>query len=68
LYIECDKTPTEISSLGFELLIVKKIAAMVDKNEYKRRQSAPCVRVTTRAFGRDRRFPITSKYKETESF
>ena len=68
LYIECDKTPTEISLLGFELLIVQKIAAMVDKNEYKRRQSAPCVRVTTRAFGRDRRFPITSKYKETENF
>ena len=68
LYIECDKTPTEISSLGFELPIVKKITAMVDKNEYKRRQSAPCVRVTTRAFGRDRRFPITSKYKESESF
>jgi NAD+ synthase (glutamine-hydrolysing) len=67
LYIECDKTPEEISSLGFELTVVEKIAAMVNKNEHKRRQSAPCVRVTRRAFGRDRRFPITSKYKETSS-
>jgi NAD+ synthase (glutamine-hydrolysing) len=68
LYIECDKTPEEISLLGFELSVVEKIASMVNKNEYKRRQSAPCVRVTTRAFGRDRRFPITSKYKETGGF
>jgi NAD+ synthase (glutamine-hydrolysing) len=40
---------------------------MVDRNEYKRRQAAPGVRVTPRAFGRDRRYPITSGYREDES-
>jgi NAD+ synthase (glutamine-hydrolysing) len=38
---------------------------MVDRNEYKRRQAAPGVRITKRAFGRDRRYPITSGYDET---
>ena len=39
---------------------------MVDRNEYKRRQAAPGVRISRRAFGRDRRFPITSRYNEQE--
>jgi NAD+ synthase (glutamine-hydrolysing) len=43
---------------------VRRVAAMVDRNEYKRRQAAPGVRITRRAFGRDRRYPITSGYKE----
>ena len=64
LYIEKDLTPTEISQRGFEKQIVERIARLVDKSEYKRRQSAPGVRITKRAFGRDRRFPITSKYSE----
>jgi len=42
------------------------VARMVDRNEYKRRQAAPGVRITERAFGRDRRFPITSRYDEQE--
>ena len=64
LYIEKDLTPHEISQRGFEKNIVERIARLVDKSEYKRRQSAPGVRITKRAFGRDRRFPITSKYSE----
>ena len=63
-YIECDMTPREIAEDGFDFETVKLLVAMVDKNEYKRRQAAPGVRITRRAFGRDRRFPITSRYDE----
>ena len=65
-YIERDQSPREIAAAGFDLATVLRVAAMVDRNEYKRRQAAPGVRVTRRAFGRDRRFPITSRYDETE--
>ena len=44
--------------------IVLKIIRLIDKNEYKRRQAAPGVRITKRAFGRDRRYPITSGYNK----
>lgn len=64
LYIEKDFTPNEIIQRGFEKQVVERIARLVDKSEHKRRQSAPGVRITKRAFGRDRRFPITSKYSE----
>ncbi len=63
-YIEADMTPREIAEQGFDISTVKRVAAMVDRNEYKRRQAAPGVRITKRAFGRDRRFPITSRYSE----
>ncbi|MSR13128.1 MAG: NAD+ synthase [Gammaproteobacteria bacterium] len=66
LYIERDLTPHEISARGYDLATVKRVAAMVDRNEYKRRQAAPGVRISERAFGRDRRFPITSRYSEQE--
>jgi len=65
-YVECDRSPQEIAAEGFDLEIVKRVARMVDRNEYKRRQAAPGVRITERAFGRDRRFPITSRYDEQE--
>ena len=65
-YIEADKTPQEIAEDGFDLSVVRRVAAMVDRNEYKRRQAAPGVRVSERAFGRDRRYPITSRYNEQE--
>ncbi len=65
-YIEQDLTPFEISREGFDLDTILEVTKLVDKNEYKRRQSAPGVRITKRAFGRDRRFPITSRYSETE--
>jgi len=64
LYVEQDLTPLQISQRGFELQTIEKIVKLVNQNEYKRRQSAPGVRITKRAFGRDRRFPITSKYTE----
>lgn len=63
-YIERDMTPREIAAEGFDLDEVRRVALMVDRNEYKRRQAAPGVRITKRAFGRDRRFPITSRYDE----
>ncbi len=66
LYIEHDQTPQEIAARGFDLATVKRVAGMVDRNEYKRRQAAPGVRITQRAFGRDRRFPITSRYTEQD--
>ena len=65
-YIELDQTPHQIAAAGFDLGTVKRVAAMVDRNEYKRRQAAPGVRVSERAFGRDRRFPITSRYNEQD--
>ena len=67
-YIEADMTPREIAAQGFDLETVRRVAAMVDRNEYKRRQAAPGVRITRRAFGRDRRFPITSRYDEQQPY
>lgn len=63
-YIELDQSPEDIVRAGFDGETVKKIVRMVDRNEYKRRQAAPGVRITQRAFGRDRRYPITSGYRE----
>ena len=65
-YIEHDQTPQEIIAAGFAPEAVRKVVVMVDLNEYKRRQAAPGVRITKRAFGRDRRYPITSAYSELE--
>jgi NAD+ synthase (glutamine-hydrolysing) len=62
-YIEDDKGLDEILSLGCEAESVKKIIRMVDTSEYKRRQAPPGIKITQRAFGRDRRFPITNKYR-----
>jgi len=63
-YIELDQSPAEIIESGFDAETVKQIVSLVDRNEYKRRQAAPGVRISKRAFGRDRRYPITSAYKE----
>ena len=63
-YIELDVHPEQIIEKGYDADIVYKVIRLVDQNEYKRRQAAPGVRITVRAFGRDRRYPITSKYKE----
>ncbi|HDD64839.1 MAG TPA: NAD(+) synthase, partial [Firmicutes bacterium] len=61
-YIENDKTYKEIVEMGFEKELVKKIVLMVDRNEYKRRQSPPGIKITPKAFGKDRRMPITNKF------
>jgi len=62
LYVEEDKSAEDIVAMGYEQHVVARVIRMVDINEYKRRQAAPGVRVTRRAFGRDRRYPITSGF------
>lgn len=64
-YIEQDQSPQMIIAAGFDHDTVMRVVRMVDKNEYKRRQAAPGVRISQRAFGRDRRYPITSGYRES---
>ena len=61
-YIEDDLSVEAIVAEGFSEATVKWVARQVDVNEYKRRQAAPGIKITTRAFGRDRRMPITSKF------
>ena len=61
-YVEDDKSVAEIVALGYDAITVKHVVKMVQSAEYKRRQSPPGVRVSRRAFGRDRRYPITSGY------
>ncbi|MGA0894563.1 MAG: NAD+ synthase [Ilumatobacteraceae bacterium] len=62
-YVEDDRTPAEIVSMGFESADVQRVCRLVDLAEYKRRQCPPGVRVTPRAFGKDRRLPITNGYR-----
>lgn len=61
-YVEKDMGLEDIVAAGFERETVRRVLRLVDINEYKRRQAAPGVRITQRAFGRDRRYPITSGY------
>lgn len=63
-YIEDDAGITEIVELGYDRGEVERAIALVDRAEYKRRQAAPGPKVTTKAFGRDRRLPITNKWRE----
>lgn len=63
LYVEEDKSPQEIIASGYKPEVVARVVRMVDGNEYKRRQSPPGIKITPRAFGKDRRLPITCKYK-----
>jgi NAD+ synthase (glutamine-hydrolysing) len=66
-YVEEDAGPAEIVALGFDERLVRKVMHMVDRNEYKRRQAPPGVRITLRAFGKDRRLPITNKFERGEN-
>lgn len=63
LYIEKNTSPSEIVSKGFDPEIVRKVIAMVSRNEYKRHQSPPGPKVTTKAFGYGRRLPLASGYR-----
>jgi NAD+ synthase (glutamine-hydrolysing) len=63
-YVEDDLAIDQITDVGFDRDTVTKIARMVDRSEYKRRQTAPGIKITPRDFGRDRRLPITNKFKE----
>ncbi|MEZ5366421.1 MAG: NAD+ synthase [Bryobacterales bacterium] len=64
LYVEEREEPTAIAqALGVDLELVRRICRMVDRNEYKRQQAAPGLRVTTKAFGVGRRFPIAQRFE-----
>lgn len=62
-YVEDDRTFEEIVAMGFDPAIVQRVMRMVDTNEYKRRQAPPGIKITRRAFGRDRRFPLAARYR-----
>ena len=62
LYIEEDQGIDAIVAEGFDESVVRRVTRLVDRNEYKRRQAPPGVRISRRAFGRDRRYPITSGF------
>ena len=62
-YVEQDKSAEQLIEMGLPADTVKRIITMVDRNEYKRRQSPPGIKITPKAFGRDRRLPITNRYK-----
>jgi NAD+ synthase (glutamine-hydrolysing) len=61
-YVEDDLSPSEIVAAGHDPAIVARVVAMIDRAEYKRRQAPPGVKITPKAFGRDRRLPITNRY------
>jgi NAD+ synthase (glutamine-hydrolysing) len=63
-YVEHDESAASIVAAGFDETTVRKVIRLVDLNEYKRRQGAPGVKITPKAFGRDRRLPITNRYGE----
>lgn len=62
-YVELDYSVSDIVAVGFDEATVLRVTKMVDRNEYKRRQAPPGIRITQRAFGRERRYPITSGFK-----
>jgi NAD+ synthase (glutamine-hydrolysing) len=62
-YVEFDRTAPDLVSDGFDPAVVDQVVRLVDGAEYKRRQSPPGVRITTKAFGKDRRMPITNHYR-----
>jgi NAD+ synthetase len=66
MYVEQDKSAEDILAAGYQLADINRALSLVDRNEYKRRQAPPGIRITPRAFGRDRRYPITSGYKGSQ--
>ncbi|MFQ5874019.1 MAG: NAD(+) synthase, partial [Dehalococcoidia bacterium] len=63
-YVEQDRSLAEIVDMGFDEETVKRVIRMVDRNEYKRRQAPIGIKITPRAFGRDRRLPIVNRYRD----
>ena len=61
-YVEDDRSPAAIVDMGYDAATVQRVMKMVERAEYKRRQAPPGVKITERAFGRDRRLPITNGY------
>jgi NAD+ synthase (glutamine-hydrolysing) len=62
-YVEDDREFRDILKMGFDRKIVERVIRLVDKSEYKRRQAPPGVKITPRGLGKDRRFPITNRYR-----
>ncbi len=62
-YVEEDRSPEEIVAGGADPALVERVVAMIDRAEYKRRQAPPGVKITPKAFGKDRRLPITNRYR-----
>ncbi len=62
-YVEQDRSPEEIVRLGFDAAVVHRVIELIDHAEYKRRQGPPGIRISPRAFGKDRRLPITNHYR-----
>ena len=63
-YIEKDKSSDEIKISGLSAADIKRVVKLVDQSEYKRRQGPPGVKITPKAFGKDRRFPITIHHRD----
>ena len=63
MYVEDDRSVEEIVAAGFDDATVRRVVQLVDRNEYKRRQAPPGIKITPRAFGRDRRLPIANRYR-----
>jgi NAD+ synthase (glutamine-hydrolysing) len=63
-YIEDDRSGEELAADGFDGDVVRRAVAMIDRAEYKRRQAPPGVRLRPKAFGRDRRTPITNRWRD----
>jgi hypothetical protein len=63
-----DRSIAEVAAQGFDASVVTRVARLVDVAEYKRRQSPPGVRISAKAFGKDRRMPITNRYRDRASF
>ena len=63
LYVERDRSLREIVASGIDAATARRVVRMIDSNEYKRRQGPPGIKITPKAFGRDRRLPITSRYR-----
>ncbi|HZQ36200.1 MAG TPA: NAD(+) synthase, partial [Dehalococcoidia bacterium] len=62
-YVEDDRTVDEIVAMGYDEALVQRVITLVNRSEYKRRQAPPGVKITPRAFGRDRRLPIANRYR-----
>ena len=67
-YIEQDLSFKALCERGFSADTVRRVIQLVDRNEYKRRQAAPGVRLTSRAFGRERRYPLVNYWREGRNF
>jgi NH3-dependent NAD+ synthetase len=64
-YVEEEKGAAEIIRSGFDRNVVLRVIKLIDRSEYKRRQAAPGLKVTSRAFGFGRRMPIAQRYEQT---